>query len=43
MLSDAMIPALECLKLHFYLESSIKTNVKNNRYEVHIRNIPSLS
>jgi two-component system, LytTR family, sensor histidine kinase AlgZ len=27
----------ERLKLHFDLESSIKTNVKNNRYEVHIR------
>lgn len=26
----------ERLKLHFDLESSIKTNVKNNRYEVHI-------
>ena len=27
----------ERLKLHFDLESSIKTNIKNNRYEVHIR------
>ena len=27
----------ERLKLHFDLESSIKTHVKNNRYEVHIR------
>ncbi len=27
----------ERLKLHFDLESSIKTNVKNNCYEVHIR------
>ena len=27
----------ERLKLHFDLESSIKTNVNNNRYEVHIR------
>ena len=27
----------ERLKLHFDLESSIKTNVKSNRYEVHIR------
>jgi two-component system sensor histidine kinase AlgZ len=27
----------ERLKLHFDLESSIKTETKNNRYEVHIR------
>jgi len=26
----------ERLKLHFDLESSLKTNIKNNRYEVHI-------
>ena len=27
----------ERLKLHFDLESSLKTNIKQNRYEVHIR------
>ena len=27
----------ERLKLHFDLESSLKTSTKNNRYEVHIR------
>jgi two-component system sensor histidine kinase AlgZ len=27
----------ERLKLHFDLASSIKTHIKNNRYEVHIR------